>query len=88
MLRLSPEKKHELTDAGLQVYLEAEHSLALTSPEAQRFVSNYAKDQGFGSYGLNKFVKSAENMTNGELWPQRGHWLLLPAQWNKKSIRV
>lgn len=88
MLRLSPDKKHELTDAGLQIHLEAEHTLALTSPEAQRFVANYAKDQGFTGYGLNKFVKSTENMAKGELWSQRGHWLLLPSQWNKNSIRV
>ena len=85
MIRISP-KPHEQTTEGLRVYLEADTQLALTSPEAQRFVFNYAKSAGFGEYGLNKFVELPKK--ESKEYPHIGYWLFLPSQWNRNSIRL
>lgn len=78
----------ESTADGLRVYLEGDSRLALTSPEAQRLVFNYAKSAGFNDYGLNKFVEMPENITSNETFSQRGYWLLLPSQWNRNQVKV
>ena len=88
MIRIASQRPHEDTDEGLRVFLEGDSHLALTSPEAQRLVFNYAKSAGYATHGLNKFVPISEKMENTEVFSQRGYWVLLPAQWNRNSVRV
>jgi len=88
MIRIAPYNSHEDTDEGLKVYLEGDSKLAMTSPEAQKLVFNYAKSAGFNTHGLNKFVAISEKISNTETFSQRGYWILLPTKWNKNSIRV
>lgn len=87
MIRISP-KKHESTPEGIRVYVEGMSQIALTSPEAQRMVFNYAKSAGLNSHGLNKYVAMSEDMGNTEVFSQRGYWLLLSNQWNDNVVRV
>jgi hypothetical protein len=87
MIRISP-KKHETTSEGIRVYVEGMSQIALTSPDAQRLVFNYAKSAGLDSHGLNKYVSMSEDMSNTEVFSQRGYWLLLPTQWNNNVVRV
>lgn len=85
MIKIS-DLKHEAGADGLRVYLEADTQLALTSPEAQRLVFNYAKHAGYVEYGLNKFVPTATQPQHE--YPHQGYWLFLPSQWNRHSIRL
>lgn len=87
MIRISP-KKHESTPEGVRVYVEGMSQIALTSPEAQRMVFNYAKSAGLNSHGLNKYVAMSEDMSDTEVFSQRGYWLLLSNQWNDNVVRV
>jgi len=87
MVRIAETNRHELTEDGLRVYVEGPSPIALTSPEAQRMVYNYAKEAGFNNYGMNKFVDSQEQ-TADTVFRVRGYWLLKPAQWNTKVVRV
>jgi hypothetical protein len=87
MIRISP-KKHETTPEGIKVYIEGMSQIALTSPEAQRLVFNYAKSAGLNSHGLNKYVAMPEETSNPEVFSQRGYWILLPTQWNDNVVRV
>jgi|688.fasta_scaffold00026_68 hypothetical protein len=87
MVRICPNKKHEVTNDGLCVFVEGPSSLALTSPEAQRMVFNYVKESGLQGYGMNKFIPNADAKIEGP-YSFQGHWLLLPSQWNRNSIRV
>lgn len=87
MVRISENTRHELTEDGLRVYVEGPSPIALTSPEAQRLVFNYAKEAGFNGYGMNKFV-SEDQRTADEVFRTRGYWLLKPSQWNTRSVRV
>lgn len=87
MIRISP-KKHESTPEGIRVYVEGMSQIALTSPEAQRMVFNYAKSAGLNSHGLNKYVAMPEDMGDTEVFSQRGYWLLLSNQWNDNVVRV
>lgn len=87
MIRISP-KKHESTPEGIRVYVEGMSQIALTSPEAQRMVFNYAKSAGLNTYGLNKYVTMPEDMNSSEVFSQRGYWLLLSNQWNDNVVRV
>lgn len=87
MIRISP-KKHESTPEGVRVYVEGMSQIALTSPEAQRMVFNYAKSAGLNSHGLNKYVAMPEDMSDTEVFSQRGYWLLLSNQWNDNVVRV
>lgn len=87
MIRISP-KKHESTPEGIRVYVEGMSQIALTSPEAQRMVFNYAKSAGLNSHGLNKYVAMPEDMSDTEVFSQRGYWLLLSNQWNDNVVRV
>lgn len=87
MIRISP-KKHESTPEGVRVYVEGMSQIALTSPEAQRMVYNYAKSAGLNSHGLNKYVAMPEDMSDTEVFSQRGYWLLLSNQWNDNVVRV
>jgi hypothetical protein len=87
MIRISS-KKHETTPDGVRVYIEGMSQLALTSPEAQRLVFNYAKSAGLDNYGLNKYVATPEDMHNGEVFSQSGYWVLMPSQWNQNVVRV
>jgi hypothetical protein len=87
MIRISP-NKHETTPEGIRVYVEGMSQIALTSPDAQRLVFNYAKSAGLNSHGLNKYVALPEDMSNTEVFSQRGYWLLLPTQWNNNVVRV
>jgi len=86
MIRLSPTSPHTIDSEGLKVHMEGSTSIALTSPEAQRFVANYTKSAGLQGYGLNKFV--AVGSTNDPTYSAAGYWLLLPSQWNRDSVRV
>jgi len=91
MIRISPINKHEqIQDEGLRVYIEGVAPLALTSPEAQRMVFNYVKEAGLKEYGMNKFVAmESRNLSNNDLYPYKGYWLMLPNQWNqKKTVKV
>jgi hypothetical protein len=87
MVRIPENPRHELTDDGLRVYVEGPSPIALTSPEAQRLVYNYAKEAGFKDYGMNKFVDSQEP-TLDNVFRSRGYWLLKPTQWNTRTVRV
>ena len=87
MIRISPDKKHEKTPEGLKVYVEGYTTLALTSPEAQRLVFNYAKESGFKEYGMNKFIGNSEQNADST-YAAQGYWLMLPSQWNSKSVNV
>lgn len=87
MIRISS-KKHESTPEGIKVYIEGMSQIALTSPEAQRLVFNYAKSAGLNTHGLNKYVAMSEDMDNTEVFSQRGYWLLLPNQWNSNVVRL
>ena len=87
MIRISS-KKHESTPEGVRVYIEGMSQLALTSPEAQRLVFNYVKSAGLNSHGLNKYVTLPEDMSDNEVFSQKGYWLLLPTQWNDNVVRV
>ena len=87
MIRISPDKKHEKTTEGLRVYVEGYTTLALTSPEAQRLVFNYAKESGFREYGMNKFIADSA-LTQDPAYAAQGYWLMLPSQWNSKSVNV
>jgi hypothetical protein len=86
MIRISPLKPHTVDAEGLKVHLEGSTSIALTSPEAQRFVFNYVKSAGLGEYGMNKFVQETES--SDPVFTSKGYWLLLPSQWNRTSVRV
>jgi hypothetical protein len=92
MIKISNEKKHEFTKDGLCVFIEGTSMLALTSPEAQKLVYNYVKESGFKDYGMNKFVfegdneLSKTNIKNNKLYS--GYWVLLPRQWNQRSVTV
>lgn len=88
MIRISSISPLENTADGLRVYLESDSRLALTSPEAQRLVFNYAKTAGFNDYGLNKFISMPEEIGSSETFSQRGYWLLLPSQWNRNTVKV
>lgn len=87
MVRICQNKKHEITNDGLCVFVEGPSSLALTSPEAQRMVFNYVKESGLKGYGMNKFI-AADNANTEGPFSFQGHWLLLPNQWNRNSITV
>mgnify|MGYP003336035572 CR=1 FL=1 len=87
MVRIPSDKKHEVTSEGLRVFVEGPSSIALTSPEAQRLVYNYAKESGFREYGMNKFVPD-QAQGQDATYSAKGYWLLLPSQWNSKSVRV
>lgn len=87
MVRIPNDKQHEVTSEGLRIFVEGPSSIALTSPEAQRLVYNYAKESGFREYGMNKFV-AADPATKEGAYPAQGYWLLIPSQWNTRSVRV
>lgn len=83
MVRIPQDKTHEMTSEGLRVFVEGPTNLALTSPETQRMVYNFAKESGYHDYGMNKFVDSPSEASSA-----RGYWLLKPTQWNTRSVRV
>ena len=87
MVRISENVKHEMTEDGLRVYVEGPSPIALTSPEAQRLVYNYAKEAGFNGYGMNKFI-AEDGSTADTVFRTRGYWLLKPSQWNTRVMRV
>ena len=87
MVRINNTKKHEVTSEGLKVYLEGPSPIALTSPEAQRLVFNYAKESGFKDYGMNKFVPLTKDLKDN-VFTSSGYWLMLPTQWNSRSVKV
>jgi len=88
MVRIPKDKKHELTQEGLRVFVEGPAQMALTSPEAQRLVYNYVKEAGLAGYGMNKFVPADSNTSPGDPYPYKGYWLMLSNQWNQKSVNL
>jgi hypothetical protein len=88
MVRIPKDKKHELTQEGLRVFVEGPAQMALTSPEAQRLVYNYVKEAGLAGYGMNKFVPADSNASSEDPYPYKGYWLMLSNQWNQKSVNL
>ena len=87
MIRISPSKQHEITEEGVKVHLEGHSALALTSPEAQRLVFNYAKESGFNEHGMNKFIHTPSDIQD-PTYTAQGYWLMLHTRWNSKSVTV
>ena len=86
MLRISPERKHELSaQGGLKVYVEGLSDMALTSPEAQRLVFNYVKEAGFKDYGMSKLT-NLEPLDGSIEFPHIGYWELTPRQWHQGQV--